>query len=80
MTPSMPVPLPPDVRLMNALSLAFGLVFALMVLALVVAWLMRQSLFGLNAIVVHGDVSHSNAVTLRANVAPRLAGNFFPVA
>ncbi|MBC7609488.1 MAG: FtsQ-type POTRA domain-containing protein [Polaromonas sp.] len=64
---------------MNALSLAFGLVFVLMVLTLVMAWLMRQSLFSLSAISVQGDVTHNNAVTLRANVAPRLAGNFFTV-
>jgi cell division protein FtsQ len=28
---------------------------------------------------VQGDLMHNNAVTLRANVAPRLAGNFFTV-
>jgi cell division protein FtsQ len=28
---------------------------------------------------VHGDVTHNSAATLRANVAPRLAGNFFTV-
>lgn len=71
--------LPPDIRVMNALSLAFGVVFVLMVLALGVAWLMRQPLFGLSAISVRGDVTHNNAVTLRANVAPRLVGNFFTV-
>lgn len=74
-----PVQMPQDVRLMNALSLALGVVFALMVLALVTAWLMRQPLFSINAISVHGDVTHNNALTLRANVAPRLAGNFFTV-
>jgi cell division protein FtsQ len=72
-------PLPPDVRLMNALALMFGLVFAAMVLALAVAWLMRQPLFNLGAIIVQGDLTHNNAVTLRANVAPRLTGNFFTV-
>ena len=81
MNRSMPKPgeMPPDVRLMNLLSLVFGLVFSAMLLALAVAWLMRQSLFNLSAITVHGDVSHNNALTLRANVAPRLAGNFFTV-
>lgn len=64
---------------MNALTLAFGGVFVLMVLALGVAWLMRQPLFGLSAISVYGDVTHNNAVTLRANVAPQLMGNFFTV-
>jgi cell division protein FtsQ len=33
----------------------------------------------LGGITVQGDVTHNNAVTLRANVAPRLAGNFFTV-
>lgn len=64
---------------MNALTVALGLVFAIMVLALGVAWLMRQSLFSLSAISVQGDVTHNNAVTLRANVAPHLTGNFFTV-
>ena len=78
-TQPLPAPLPQDIKLMNALSLSFGLVFVLMVLALVTAWLMRQPLFSLSAISVQGDVTHNNAVTLRANVAPRMAGNFFTV-
>lgn len=76
---SLPASLPPDIRLMNALSAVFCLIFAAMVLALLVAWLMRQPLFSLSAISVQGDVAHNNAVTLRANVAPRLTGNFFTV-
>ena len=71
------VSLPPDIKVMNAISIVFGLIFVVMVLALWVAWLMRQPLFSLSAISVHGDVAHNNAVTLRANVAPRLTGNFF---
>lgn len=76
---SLPASLPPDIRLMNAVSAVFCLIFAAMVLALLVAWLMRQPLFSLSAISVQGDVAHNNAVTLRANVAPRLVGNFFTV-
>ncbi|MEO6016419.1 MAG: cell division protein FtsQ/DivIB [Polaromonas sp.] len=76
---SLPAPLPMDVKLMNTFSVAMSLVFAVMVLALVVAWLMRQPVFNLGGIRVQGDVTHSNAVTLRANVAPQLAGNFFTV-
>jgi cell division protein FtsQ len=72
-------PLPLDVKLMNTFSVILGLAFAAMVVALGVAWLMRQSLFSLSAIRVQGDLIHNNAVTLRANVAPRLAGNFFTV-
>jgi cell division protein FtsQ len=40
-------------------------------------WGVRHPVFAIRAIVVQGDVTHSNAATLRANVAPRLAGNFF---
>lgn len=75
----LPTPMPLDVKLMNTLSVVLGLAFAAMLLALGVAWLMRQSLFSLSAIRVQGDLAHNNAVTLRANVAPRLAGNFFTV-
>lgn len=74
-----PQVLPPDVRLMNILSMVLGLVFVLMMLTPGLAWLMRQPLFGLRAITVYGDVTHNNAVTFRANVAPRLEGNFFTV-
>jgi len=72
-----PQPLPLDVALMNTLSMVLGGVFAAMLVALAFAWLMRQPLFNLSAIEVQGDLTHNNAVTLRANVAPRLAGNFF---
>jgi cell division protein FtsQ len=71
--------MPLDVKLMHTFSVILGLAFAAMVVALGVAWLMRQSLFSLSAIRVQGDLIHNNAVTLRANVAPRLAGNFFTV-
>lgn len=76
---SMPAPLPLDVRLMNTASAVLGGVFAVLVLAVALAWLMRQPLFNLNAIQVQGDLAHNSAVTLRANVAPKLAGNFFTV-
>lgn len=75
----LPSPLPLDVKLMNTFTVVLGLVFAVMVLAVGVAWLMRQSLFNLNAIEVQGDLTHNNVVTLRANVAPKLAGNFLTV-
>ena len=75
----LPAPLPPDVRLMNTVSVLLGLVFAAMVLSLGVAWLVRQPAFNLSAIRVGGELMHNNAVTLRANVAPKLAGNFLTV-
>lgn len=68
---------PMDVKLMNVASLLLGLAFVGMLAALGIAWLVQQNLFRLTAIKVRGDVSHNNAVTLRANVVPRLQGNFF---
>ena len=81
MTRSMPLPapLPADVKLMNLATLLLGVSLLAIALTAVVSWLMRQSLFNLGAITVQGDMAHNNAITLRANVAPRLAGNFFTV-
>jgi cell division protein FtsQ len=39
----------------------------------------RHPLFAIGGITVQGDVAHNSAATLRANVAPRLRGNFFTV-
>ena len=75
----LPAPLPPDVRLMNTMSVLLGLVFAAMVLSLGMGWLLRQPAFNLSAIRVSGELTHNNAVTLRANVAPKLEGNFLTV-
>lgn len=77
MNQALPVPL--DVKLMNTTSLVLGLAFAGMLVTLGVTWLLQQNLFRLSAIRVGGDLSHNNAVTLRANVVPKLAGNFFTV-
>lgn len=76
---SLSMALPPDVKLMNALTVILSLVFAGMALMVAVSWLVRQSLFTLNSIQVQGDLSHNNAATLRANVAHRLSGNFLTV-
>lgn len=77
MTQTLPAPM--DVRLMNITSLLLGMVFVGMLAALGIGWLVQQNLFRLTAIKVRGDVNHNNAVTLRANVVPRLNGNFFTV-
>jgi cell division protein FtsQ len=39
--------------------------------------LLRHPAFSIQSITVRGNVTHSNAVTLRANVLPQLTGNFF---
>ena len=69
--------LPLDVRLMNNAAVAFLLVFAALSLTTVVSWLAKQPVFSLKAIHVDNELAHSNAATLRANVAPKLTGNFF---
>ena len=69
--------LPLDVRLMNNAAVAFLLVFAALSLTAVAGWLAKQPVFSLKAIHVDNELAHSNAATLRANVAPKLIGNFF---
>ena len=67
---------PFDVRLMNMTASALFVVFALMVVAALAGWVARHPVFAIRTIVVAGEVTHNNAVTLRANVAPRLVGTF----
>jgi len=72
-------PMPADVRLMNIAATAL---FAAAIAGSLVAaglWVARHPLFAVAGITVEGDVGHNNAATLRANVAPRLAGSFFTV-
>ncbi len=72
-----PPPLPLDVRLMNRLAALLALLFVAMSLVLLGQWLVRQPVFSLQAIRIENELQRNNAVTLRANVAPKLAGNFF---
>lgn len=72
-------PLPLDVRLMNA---AAGLLFLAVALGLLVAgmaWLKRAPIFPIRSIQLDGDLARNSVPTIRANAAPRLAGNFFSV-
>ena len=77
MNPALPQPF--DVKLMNLTASVLFTAVAVVLLAAALWWLVRNPAFAIGAITVHGDVTHSNAVTLRANVAPRLAGNFFTI-
>lgn len=73
----MNAPLPTDVRLMALGTRALWLLLAAMVLAALGLWASRHPVFAIRGITVSGDVTHNNAPTLRANVAPRLSGTFF---
>ncbi len=70
---------PFDVKLMNATASVIFAAAGVVLLAALLWWLVRNPVFAIGGITVHGDVARTNAVTLRANVAPRLAGNFFTV-
>lgn len=75
MNPSLPAPL--DVKLMNLTATVLFIGCALLLLAAGARWVLRYPGFAVTRIVVQGELVHNNAVTLRANVAPQLAGNFF---
>ncbi len=72
-----PEPLPLDINLMHKAATALFGVLALMLLGALLAWAMRLPVFAIQGVTVTGDVSHYNAITLRANVMPHLSGTFF---
>ena len=74
-----PPPVPLDIRLMNNASALLVAVFGGLALAALLGWFGRQPVFSLKTIHIDNELLHNNAVTLRANVAPKLAGNFFSV-
>ena len=77
MSETSPLSLPMDVRLMNLTALALLGLFSLLVLGALAAWASGHPVFTIRAIAITGDITHNNAATLRANVAPRLSGTFF---
>ncbi|MDR3451689.1 MAG: cell division protein FtsQ/DivIB [Rhodoferax sp.] len=77
MTESLPVPF--DVKIMNLTASVLFLVCGALVLAAAAWWALRNPVFAIGRITVQGDLVHNNVVTLRANVTPRLSGNFFTV-
>ena len=76
---SSPVVVPLDVRLMHMAASLMYVGFALSLVGVLLWAFVRLPMFALTGITVRGDVEHNNAVTLRANVAPRLTGNFFTI-
>lgn len=72
-----PAPLPGDVRLMQATANAVFVLAAVALLAAGVLWLARLPVFAVKAIKIEGEVHRNSVSTIRANAAPKLAGNFF---
>lgn len=70
---------PFDVKLMNITATVLFMGCLMLGVAAMGWWLMRYPAFNIGRIVVEGELVHNNAVTLRANVAPVLKGNFFTV-
>ena len=73
------LPQPMDVKLMNLTATVLFAACGLLLAAAVGWWALRNPLFAIGGITVLGDTTHNNVATLRANVAPRLAGNFFTI-
>jgi cell division protein FtsQ len=70
-------PVPFDVKLMNIAATAlFALGFVLFAAA-AAWWVLHRPVFAIAGITVQGETAHNSVPTLRANVAPQLAGNFF---
>jgi len=74
-----PVATPVDVKLMNMAMTALLMVFAGLCALSAVRMVSRSHAFDIQGITVAGDTRHNSSVTLRANVAPRIAGTFFTV-
>ncbi len=70
---------PVDVKLMNFTASVLFMVCGVLLAAALGWWALRHPLFAIGGITVQGDVAHNSPASLRANVAPKLAGNFFTV-
>jgi cell division protein FtsQ len=71
-----PIAAPLEVRLVNATAAVLAAIGVMLVAATAVLWLARQPFFAIRSISVDGDVGRNSVSTIRANAAPRLAGNF----
>lgn len=74
-----PLPVPLDVKLMNLTATLLLLGFVLLALGAGGRWLVHHPFFAIRGLTVLGDISHTSALTLRAQVAPQLKGTFLTV-
>lgn len=72
-----PAALPSDVRLMRLTANVLYALAGVALAVLLMQWVARAPFFSLRAIQVEGEVTRNSASTIRANAAPKLAGNFF---
>jgi len=72
-----PTPIPADIRLMNVTAVVLAAIGVCALVAVAVLWAAHRPVFAVRAIKVDGDLAHNSALTIRANAAPKLAGNFF---
>jgi len=71
-----PITLPPDIRLMQAVTALLLAAFVLASATVALRWFSRLPVFAIRAIQVEGDVSRNSAASLRANALPHLSGSF----
>lgn len=71
--------LPADIRLMNAAANALLVLLALGALAALALWLARAPWLGIRVIQLEGELQRNSVSTIRANAAPRLAGNILSI-
>jgi cell division protein FtsQ len=69
--------LPADIRLMNLTAIIFAVLGAVALVAVGLLWIAKQPVFAVRGIKLEGDMAHNSVLTIRANAAPKLAGNFF---
>jgi cell division protein FtsQ len=74
-----PHALPFDIRLMNGVAAALYALVAAGALAALLLWLARSPALTIRSIQLEGDLNRNSVATIRANAAPRLAGNIVSI-
>ncbi|MDC8784132.1 cell division protein FtsQ/DivIB [Roseateles koreensis] len=72
----LPAQLPPDIRLMQAVTAVLLAALVLGAAGLGLRWVTRLPIFAIRAIQVEGEVTRNSAASLRANALPQLTGSF----
>jgi cell division protein FtsQ len=72
-------PMPIDIRLMNGVASTLFVLAGAALLAAAMLWLSRAPWLSIRVIQLEGDLQRNSVATIRANAAPRLAGNFISI-